>query len=142
MRTALSLDARVRLAHFYSGLIYLKTGKLDEAAREFEAEMVLNPSDIQARYHLGYVALARQETERGMTLMREVIRDRPDFANAHFELGNALLKQGDTRGAVESLEWPPSFNLARHTFIINSVAPTPPQDERLKARNNSKSPSN
>ena len=29
---------------------------------------------------------------------------RPDFADAHFELGNALLKQGDVRGAVESLE--------------------------------------
>jgi tetratricopeptide (TPR) repeat protein len=82
----------------------LKTGKLDEAAREFEAELNLNPVDVQAKYHLAYVALARQETERGIRLMREVIRDQPDFANARFELGNALLKQGDTRGAVESLE--------------------------------------
>ena len=36
--------------------------------------------------------------------MQEVIRERPDFANARFELGNALLKRGDLRGAVESLE--------------------------------------
>ena len=104
MRAALALDAGVRLAHFYSGLIYVKTGRLDEAAREFEGELKLNPSDVQAKYHLAYVALARQETERGIRLMREVIRDQPDFANARFELGNALLKQGDTRGAVESLE--------------------------------------
>jgi tetratricopeptide (TPR) repeat protein len=36
--------------------------------------------------------------------MREVIRAKPDFANARFELGNALLKQGDIAGALESLE--------------------------------------
>jgi Flp pilus assembly protein TadD len=36
--------------------------------------------------------------------MREVIRDKPDYANAHFELGNALLKKGDLAGAIASLE--------------------------------------
>jgi tetratricopeptide (TPR) repeat protein len=104
LHTAIKLDAKLRFAHFYAGLIYVKTGKLDEAASEFEAELVLNPADVQAKYHLAYVALARQDTERGIRLMREVIRDKPDFANAHFELGNALLKQNDARGAIESLE--------------------------------------
>lgn len=36
--------------------------------------------------------------------MREVIRERPDFADARYEIGKALLQQGDTKGAVESLE--------------------------------------
>ncbi len=63
----------MRLAHFYAGMIYVRTGKLDEAAREFEAELALNPRDVQARYHLGYVALARQDTDRGIKLMQEVI---------------------------------------------------------------------
>ena len=44
LRTAISLDAKVRLAHFYAGMIHVRTGKLDEAAREFEAELALNPA--------------------------------------------------------------------------------------------------
>ena len=36
--------------------------------------------------------------------MREVIRSKPDYAEAHYELGKALLQQGDAKGAVASLE--------------------------------------
>jgi tetratricopeptide (TPR) repeat protein len=50
------------------------------------------------------VWLARQEFERGIKLMREVIASTPDFADARYELGKALLQQGDTKGAVENLE--------------------------------------
>jgi tetratricopeptide (TPR) repeat protein len=104
LKAAIAVDNKVLLAHFYSGLIYVKSGKLDDAAKEFEAELILNPGDVEAKYHLAFVALARQETARGINLMREVIRDKPDYANAHFELGNALLKQGDVAGAISSLE--------------------------------------
>jgi hypothetical protein len=34
------------------GLIHLKSGKLPDAAREFELELALNPNDSQAKYHL------------------------------------------------------------------------------------------
>jgi Flp pilus assembly protein TadD len=36
--------------------------------------------------------------------MREVILQRPELADAHYELGKALLKAGDLKGAIESLE--------------------------------------
>lgn len=104
LRTALSLDDKIRLAHFYSGLIYLKDGKMDDAAREFQNELTLNPNDLTAKYHLGFVLLAQQQTERGVKLMREVIRERPDFADAYYELGKALLQQGDVAGSVTNLE--------------------------------------
>ena len=54
LRTALSLDNKVRLAHFYTGLIHLKAGKFPDAAREFQAELAVNPNDFQAKYHLGF----------------------------------------------------------------------------------------
>jgi tetratricopeptide (TPR) repeat protein len=104
LRTAVSLDNQVRLAHFYTGVIFLRMGKLVEATREFEVELTLSPHDVEAKYHLAYALLARQETERGIGLMREVIQAKPDFGNAHFELGKALLQKGDIKGAVESLE--------------------------------------
>ena len=103
LRAALSLDPKVRLAHFYSGLIYLKAGKLAEAAREFESELTLNPKDLQAKYHLAFVLLA-QQIDRGLQLMREVVAEQPEFADARYELGKALLLKGDIKGSVESLE--------------------------------------
>jgi len=104
LQTAVALDTKTRLAHFYSGVIYLKMGKLEEANGEFEAELKLNPTDLQAKYNLGYVSFARQQTERGIKLMREVLQAKPDYADARFELGKALLQQGDVKGAVDSLE--------------------------------------
>ncbi len=104
LQTALSLDDKVRLAHFYMGLIHLKAGKIQDAARAFEQELALNPNDFQAKYHLAFVVLAQQQTDRGIALMREVVREQPDFADARYELGKALLQKGDVKGSVESLE--------------------------------------
>jgi Flp pilus assembly protein TadD len=48
--------------------------------------------------------LAQQDTDRGLKLMREVVLERPDSADARYELGKALLQKGDVKGSVESLE--------------------------------------
>jgi tetratricopeptide (TPR) repeat protein len=36
--------------------------------------------------------------------MREVVGLKPDFADARYELGKALLQQGDVKEALENLE--------------------------------------
>ena len=36
--------------------------------------------------------------------MREVLQVKPDYGDAHFELGKALLQAGDVKGAIQSLE--------------------------------------
>jgi predicted Zn-dependent protease len=66
--------------------------------------LALNPADLQAKYHLAFVLLARQEFARGVQLMREVVAARPDFADARYELGKTLLQQGDVKGALDNLE--------------------------------------
>jgi Flp pilus assembly protein TadD len=50
------------------------------------------------------VVLAQQETERGIKLMQDIVRERPDFGDARYELGKALLQKGDVKGSVENLE--------------------------------------
>jgi Flp pilus assembly protein TadD len=64
LKIALTLDSKVQLAHFYSGLVQLKLGNFAEAAKEFENELALNPADIQAKYHLGYVLLPIRKRAR------------------------------------------------------------------------------
>ena len=82
----------------------MKLGRFAEAKKEFGSELALNPNDVQAKYHLGYVLLADQETESGVKLMREVIQSKPDFADASLRVGKALLQKGDVKAAVESSE--------------------------------------
>jgi Flp pilus assembly protein TadD len=36
--------------------------------------------------------------------MQEIVRERPDFGDARYELGKALLQKGDVKGGVENLE--------------------------------------
>jgi tetratricopeptide (TPR) repeat protein len=104
LQTAVSLDNKILLAHLYSGLVYLKLGKFEEARKEFEAELALNANDWQAKYNLAFVLLAGQENVRGSQLLREVILQRPELADARYELGKALLKIGNLKEAIESLE--------------------------------------
>jgi pentatricopeptide repeat protein len=104
LKNALSLDSKALLAHYYSGVIYVKLGNFDRAAQEFESELTLNPKDIRAKYNLAFVLLTDQKSERGVKLMREVIQLKPDYAEAYYELGKALLQQGDIQSAVSSLE--------------------------------------
>jgi tetratricopeptide (TPR) repeat protein len=92
------------MVHYYSGLIFVKAGKFDEAAKEFENELASNPGDVQAKYHLAFVLFAQQKTAAGVELMREVIQLKPDFADAYYELGKALLQQGQIKDAVSNLE--------------------------------------
>jgi Flp pilus assembly protein TadD len=37
-------------------------------------------------------------------MMREIVREQPEFADARYELGKALLQKGDVKGSIENLE--------------------------------------
>ncbi len=52
-RQALEREPRALRYHYSLGLILEQEGKREEAAREFEAELQLNPSDADARARLG-----------------------------------------------------------------------------------------
>src|SRR5262249_1291069 len=46
LKAATAVDDKVRLAHYYTGLVYLRLGRFDDAGREFERELVLNDKDV------------------------------------------------------------------------------------------------
>jgi len=90
--------------HYYAGLLFLKLNKLEQAQREFERELILDPHDAHAKYSLGEVLLGGTQVERGIVLLREVVQDLPEHGQARYALGNALLRKGDLTGAIENLE--------------------------------------
>jgi tetratricopeptide (TPR) repeat protein len=105
LRTVAELDARMPQVHYHAGQSLIRLSRMDEAEREFRQELTLNPSDERAKYHLAYVLLEqKRQTSEAVALLRETVARRPDYADARYQLGKALVEQGDARGAVEHLE--------------------------------------
>jgi len=65
--------------------------------------MAQAPDNIEARA-LAENLLVLGNTTRGIQTMLEVIKIDPNFAQARYELGKALLLQNDVAGAVTNLE--------------------------------------
>jgi tetratricopeptide (TPR) repeat protein len=101
---ALELDSKIEGAHFGWGLILLREGKIDDSVREFRAELEAHPGDAKAKYHLAYGLLMKQQKDQAFTLLSEVVRDKPDYADAQYQLGKILLERGDVKAAIERLE--------------------------------------
>jgi tetratricopeptide (TPR) repeat protein len=103
LNRAVSSAGNDSLIHYYAGLLYLKLDKREEALKEFERELVLSPNDISNKYVLGETLLGAK-VDRGLDLLREVVQARPNFSEARFTLGKALLKKRDIAGAIVNLE--------------------------------------
>ena len=97
-------NSHTLLVHRCAGLLYLHLNKRGEAMREFDRELALNPTDVQAKYYLADVLLADKDAERGLQLIREVIQDWPEYAEARYVLGKALLQRGERVGGIDNLE--------------------------------------
>ena len=77
---------------------------LDEAVGEFRAELQAHPADARAKYHVAYGLLMQQQKDQAFALLNEVVRDKPDYADAQYQLGKMLLERGDVKAAIERLE--------------------------------------
>lgn len=56
LRIAIRLDPYYENAHFNLGLVYLGKGFREEARKEFNATLQINPAHAQARLFLNYIA--------------------------------------------------------------------------------------
>jgi hypothetical protein len=96
-------------------------GRLDQAFDHGRRAVALDPCDCNAQYNLGLVHYDRGEIRDAIACQRRVIAQMPDHAAAHFELGEALLLDGDFRAGWEEFEW---------SFRMPGVPPPmPPTDK-------------
>jgi tetratricopeptide (TPR) repeat protein len=76
-----------------------KTGQLDAAERNYRRRLALLPGDPYASIGLARVALQRDRRDEGRRLIERLVREVPDFAQAHNLYAEMLAEQGDTDGA-------------------------------------------
>ncbi len=103
-RKSLAIDPNQAQTHYLAGLALIRNGHPKDAVEELRAALTQNPSDVSAKYHLAFALIQIQQKEEAQSLLRDVIQEDPKRADAYYELGKLQLEQGDTKGAVASLE--------------------------------------
>jgi tetratricopeptide (TPR) repeat protein len=103
-RKSLAIDPNQAQTHYLAGLALIRNGHPKDAVEDLRTALKLNPSDVSAKYHLAFALIQIQQKEEAQSLLRDVIQQDPKRADAYYELGKLQLEEGDTKGAVLSLE--------------------------------------
>ena len=106
LRQALTMDPRVRRAHYYLGRIALMSEgvvRLDEAIAEFQQERALAPDDPLNNLRLGMALVVARREREALPLLEAAARIAPPAPEAVEYLGRAQLAAGDAARAVTTL---------------------------------------
>src|SRR5215469_8703561 len=86
--------------HYHAGRLFEKDQNYDNAIDEYRAAVEEYSDYVDARYRLANLLMNRQDYTDAVTQLRTVIMFKPSDANAHNDLGYALKKNGDAKGAA------------------------------------------
>ena len=96
---ATDLSPKSGRAHFNYGMFLLASGKLDQAAVEFQTALRYKSKHPEAHYYLGRVFYLKGDLEGAKTQYLEAARLDPK-APVHNSLGVIYMKLGQTSGAI------------------------------------------
>ncbi len=104
-REAIKIRSNYADAHANLGAALIPTDG-EEAIRELETAVALEPSSVKAQFNLAtaYGASPKYGAAKEIELLRKVIAMSPAFARAHLALGKALLQDGKVPEAIRELE--------------------------------------
>jgi tetratricopeptide (TPR) repeat protein len=77
-------------------------GRLSDAEKGYRAILQQNPKHAPALHFLGVIEMASVKFKKAADLIKKAIAARPDYVEAHSNLGNALQQQGKTNPAIAS----------------------------------------
>ncbi len=105
LRRAIELRPAYSEAHNELGQLLARTGRHDEAIREFDAalENMLYKEPYVARLNRGLALHAMGRRDAGIAELRGVVASTPNFCAARRELGRILLGEKRTREALDEL---------------------------------------
>ena len=77
---------------------------LDGAVREYRAAVPLRPEDATGNNALGAALVAARRPVEGAGYLEAALKARPDYFEAHYNLGFALAGQNDFAGATKQFQ--------------------------------------
>jgi len=92
------------LAHYNLGAALQSLGDHKESTQYLEKAVRLRPDSLTARNTLGVGYMLADQLDRAAQEFKEVIKQQPHYANAHFNLARVLAAQSDANGATREFE--------------------------------------
>jgi Tfp pilus assembly protein PilF len=89
------------IAHEALGLVFAKSGRLDEAVAQYTESLRIWPEYDRALIGMGNVLVRQGRMEEAATFAKRALRLKPDSSEAHFLLGFVLMNQGRNDEALE-----------------------------------------
>jgi tetratricopeptide (TPR) repeat protein len=97
---ALEIDPRLTRAMIDRGIFFMKQGKLDAAARDFEQALCINTEHEAAHANLGLIRLQEGNLAEAEAHLTGALRVNPDSAEALNNMGLLRTQQGRTEEAA------------------------------------------
>ncbi len=140
-RTILEKNPRLSGMHYRLGRLYLSAPKtattLEDARKEFEEELKIDPGNAAAEFVLGELALQIPELDKAIKHLSRAVQFDAGFADAYLELGRALISAERVSEAVGALETAVKLqpeNPMTHFHLANAYARLGRNDEAKRER--------
>ena len=102
-KKAITLDAKLPMAHYLLGELYLYQAKTDDAIAQFEQEIQLNPSFANVYFKLGDAYSRVERYDDAERLLQRSIWLDPNSSGPYIVLGKVLLKKSEPVLAARAL---------------------------------------
>lgn len=90
----IDLNPSMAEAHSRLGLVYLKMDRTDDAKAELEKASALAPDDWDLWHNLANIAFKEKDYAKAESLYSKTLTANPNFAEAHYKLGQTLQRLG------------------------------------------------
>lgn len=103
--------------HFNLASVYIKEGRYDDALRENNVALSLDPADPMAYVNHGLIHALLREPEVAMKNYKRALLLNPKLPKTHHNIGMLYLKQDESIKAVEEFEQELSINPNEKTLL-------------------------
>lgn len=120
------------IMHDNYGVELLNAGRLEEAAKQFDKALQINPDYLKARSHKGKALLEQGKFNEAISWFAEMVRTVPEYPDAQYLLGVTYARKGEYEKSIPLFEaalrlrpnWPDAYNdLALAYLLLGKYEP-------------------
>lgn len=104
-KKAIALEPGNVDAHHWYGQLLMTAGRFDEADRQLQAALDVDPRSRILRTNLGWLYEYEGRFQQAIDQLRSVLSENPNFLAAHYKLWYAYSAAGDQARGAQEFQW-------------------------------------